>query len=67
MYVSVTGFTSEGLKQNRWAQAYDEYTGGFEKHKAMDREMRDSLTLMLIVMDWKIHYPDNFHFLKRQS
>lgn len=58
------GFHSEGLKQNRWAQAYDEYTGGFEKHKAMDREMRDSLTLMLIVMDWKIHYPDNFHFLK---
>jgi hypothetical protein len=58
------GFHSEGAKQKRWMQAYKEYTGRFDKHKAMDSEMRDSLTLMLLVMDWKIHYPDLFHFLK---
>ena len=58
------GFHSEGAKQKRWIQAYKEYTGRFEKHKAMDAEMRDSLTLMLLVMDWKTHYPDHFHFLK---
>ena len=58
------GFHSEGLKRERWIQAYREYTEGFEKHKAMDSEMRDSLTLMLIVMAWKTSYPENFHFLK---
>ncbi len=58
------GFHSEGRKKDRWYQAYNEYSGGFERHSAMDMEMRDSLTLMLIVMDWKTHYPENFHFLK---
>ncbi|MDX9801821.1 MAG: metallophosphoesterase [Spirochaetia bacterium] len=58
------GFHSEGAKRERWIQSYQEYIGGFEKHRAMDDEMRESLTLMLIVMDWKTRYPDLFHFLK---
>ena len=58
------GFHSEGAEQKRWLHAYNEYKSGFAKHKAMDSEMNDSLTLMLTVMNWKIHYPDNFHFLK---
>ena len=58
------GFHSEGSGQKRWLHAYDEYKYGFQRHKAMDSEMRDSLLLMLTVMNWKIQYPDNFHFLK---
>ena len=58
------GFHSEGVKKKRWLHAYEEYKCGFVKHKAMDSEMKDSLTLMLTVMNWKLHYPDNFHFLK---
>ena len=58
------GFQSERAGRKRWLHAYEEYKGGFLRHRAMDSEMRDSLTLMLAVMNWKIRYPDNFHFLK---
>ncbi len=58
------GFHSEGLKRARWIEAYSEYRGGFVRHKAIDSEMRDSLNLMLIVMDWKTRFCENFHFLK---
>ncbi|QQO10265.1 metallophosphoesterase [Breznakiella homolactica] len=58
------GFHSESPGYKRWLEAYQEYLKSYRTHKAMDGEMEDSLKLMLLVMDWKIHYPANFHFLK---
>jgi len=58
------GFHSESRAFRRWIRAYKEYTRGYLFHKAMDEEMRESLQLMLLVMDWKTHYPGFFHFLK---
>ena len=58
------GFHSESRGFRRWVRAYNEYTRGFLFHRAMDEEMRESLGLMLLVMDWKTNYPGHFHFLK---
>ncbi len=58
------GFHSEARGFERWRQALVEYQGGFHRHVAMDDEMRESLSLMAMVMLLKITYPDSFHFLK---
>ena len=44
--------------------AWKEYRGGYRTHKAMDEEMRESLSLMAMVMILKAAVPDRFHFLK---
>ena len=58
------GFHGEARVRDRWYKAFEEYTGDFYKHKAMDEEMRESLGLMEMVLHLRIHYPDNFFFLK---
>jgi len=58
------GFHAEGRARERWAKALLEFQGGYQKHKAMDEEMRESLGVMQMVMETKICYPANFHFLK---
>lgn len=58
------GFHSEARGKKRWNDAFDEYTHGFKKHRAMDEEMIENLSLMEMVMQCKCAYSDNFHFLK---
>lgn len=58
------GFHSEGRGADRWRRAWREYRDGFREHRAMDEEMRESLSLMAMVMILKASYPDRFHFLK---
>ena len=58
------GFHTEYKTRQRWLEAFEEYRGGFKKHDAMDDEMKDSLSLMEMVLACKTTYPENFHFLK---
>lgn len=58
------GFHSEARGKRRWNDAFDEYTHGYKKHRAMDDEMIENLGLMEMVMHCKCMYSDNFHFLK---
>jgi len=58
------GFHGESRVRDRWQLAFEEFQGGFRKHKAMDAEMRESLGLMEMIMDLKLAYPEHFHFLK---
>ena len=58
------GFHSESRGAMRWKAAWEEYKGGYRTHTAMDGEMRESLSLMAMVMILKAAVPDRFHFLK---
>lgn len=58
------GFHSEAMGKERWRDAFKEYEKGYRKHKNMDAEMIDCFGLMEMVIELKIAYPDNFHFLK---
>jgi len=58
------GFHAEARAAERWSRAYEEYIGGYRERRAMDEEMRESLSLMEMVMACKIAYPERFHFLK---
>ncbi|MCF7914877.1 MAG: metallophosphoesterase [Spirochaetaceae bacterium] len=58
------GFHGESRAAQRWKKAFKEFTGKYHRHSAMDEEMRESLSLMEIVMQLKSMRPDSFHFLK---
>lgn len=58
------GFHAEARALDRWSKAFQEFTGNYKKHKAMDQEMKESLGLMEMVMLCKIAFPRYFHFLK---
>lgn len=58
------GFHSESRGAKRWKASWEEYRDGYRKHAAMDQEMRESLSLMAMVMILKAAVPDRFHFLK---
>lgn len=58
------GVHAEARAVRRWQKAFEEFTGDFKKHYAMDQEMRESLGLMMMVMELKTAFPDHFHFLK---
>ena len=58
------GFHAESRAIKRWRTAYKEYTQGYRAHRAMDKEMAESLGLMEIVMLAKAAFPGYFHFLK---
>lgn len=58
------GFHTEHGTRARWLEAFGEYREGYDRHAAMDAEMRDSLGLMEMVIVCKTAFPDNFHFLK---
>jgi hypothetical protein len=58
------GFHAERRARERWGYAFLEYKKGFQKHRYMDDEMRESLGVMEMVKEIKCTYPNNFHFLK---
>jgi hypothetical protein len=58
------GFHSEKRGWKRWQNSLAEYTGGYRKHRNMDREMAESLGLMQMVMLLQTAFPDVFFFLK---
>ena len=58
------GFHAEARAVRRWQKAFEEFSGGFRTHSAMDEEMRESIGVMLMVMELKAAFPDFFHFLK---
>ncbi|OQX29245.1 MAG: hypothetical protein B0D92_04720 [Spirochaeta sp. LUC14_002_19_P3] len=58
------GFHSEARGYQRWQLAWQEFLGGYRRHKAIDGEMRENLALMAMVMMLKSAAPDGFHFLK---
>ena len=58
------GVHSELVGKERWQAAFKEYEKGYRKHKSIDSEMLDNLGLMEMILEMKISFPDNFHFLK---
>lgn len=58
------GFHAEARAADRWKRAYQEFAGGWARHRAMDQEMRESLALMEMVLVCKTAFPERFHFLK---
>jgi len=58
------GLHAEGRAAGRWREAFEEYSGGYERHDAIDEEMRESLGTMEMVMATKLAFPAHFHFLK---
>lgn len=58
------GFHSERRCRERWLLAGEEHTKGFLKHENIDKEMAECLDLMELIIDLKIEFPENFHFLK---
>ena len=44
------GFHSEARGAERWRAAWEEYRDGYRKHEAIDAEMRESLSLMAMVI-----------------
>ncbi|MDA3938800.1 MAG: metallophosphoesterase [Spirochaetia bacterium] len=58
------GFHSEARGIPRWKTAFKEFSSDYKKHKSMDEEMLESLGVMMIVMELKAAFPENFHFLK---
>jgi hypothetical protein len=57
-------FHAEGRRAARWQHALAEFQTGYEKHRHMDDEMRESLGVMEMVMEMKKTFPLHFHFLK---
>ncbi len=58
------GVHGEKRAAMRWAQAFKEFGSDFAVHDSMDEEMRESLGTMEMVMEIKLNFPANFHFLK---
>lgn len=58
------GFHSERRCKDRWLASSKEFENGFKNHKNIDLEMSESLGLMALIMELKIKFPNNFHFLK---
>jgi hypothetical protein len=58
------GLHAEGRAAQRWRAGLEEYAGGYERHDAMDEEMREGLGTMGMVMETKLAFPAQFHFLK---
>ncbi len=58
------GFHAEARAVQRWKGAFEEYIGEYKKHKFIDAEMKESLAVMMSVMELKTAFPNNFHFLK---
>lgn len=48
----------------RWIGAAEEFRSGYRKHTLMDREITESFNVLETVLELKISYPENFHFLK---
>lgn len=55
---------AEARARERWMHAFEEFTGGFKKHAAMDQEMNESLGVLQMFAALKQAYPDIVHGLK---
>ncbi|MFP4302919.1 MAG: metallophosphoesterase [Spirochaetaceae bacterium] len=55
---------AEARAIQRWAQAFEEYQGGFKRHEAMDQEMVESLGVLQMVASLKDSFPLMVHGLK---
>lgn len=57
-------FHGEGRVRRRWAEALEEHIGGYRTHTAMDAEMGESLSALLMVAAAKVTFPARVHLLK---
>ena len=57
-------FHSEARGRKRWQKAKTEWLSGFKQHKHMDKEMRENLGLLEMIIRLKTAFPQQFHFLK---
>ncbi|MCA1753304.1 MAG: metallophosphoesterase [Spirochaeta sp.] len=55
---------AEARARERWMHAFEEFSGGFKKHVAMDQEMNESLGVLQVFALLKRAYPDMVHGLK---
>lgn len=58
------GMHGEIRVKDRWKNAFQEYIGGFVQYDSMFEEMDENFKTMKLVMDMKINFPNQFHFLK---
>lgn len=58
------GFHAEARAFVRWQNAFEEFLDEYSVHKYIDEEMKESLGVMEMVMETKLAFPENFHFLK---
>lgn len=58
------GVHAEKRAARRWMDAFEESKGDFSSHESMDKEMRESLGTMEMIMEIKCAFPSHFHFLK---
>ncbi len=55
---------SEARGAERWRKAFAEFTGGYHRHRNMDREMTENLTCLDAVLRLKSEFPENVTLLK---
>ncbi len=55
---------AESRAYGRWRNAFEEFSGGYLEHEAMDAEMRESLGTVEILLELKRALPDAVHLLK---
>lgn len=55
---------AEHRAHGRWLEAFEEFSGGYDKHAAMDEEMRESLGTVEVLLELKRALPDGVHLLK---
>lgn len=58
------GLHSEHRGKERWLKAEEEWMKKDSANKYICEEMKEGLDLMLLVMETKCKYPNNFHFLR---
>lgn len=59
------GLHSERRGKQRWLEAYNDFFYlENEKSQALEEEMKEGLTTMLMIMECKCAFPYHFHFLK---
>ena len=55
---------SEARGAERWRKAFGEFTGGYRRHRNMDREMTENLTCLEAVLRLKSEFPEYVTLLK---
>jgi len=58
------GFHTEKAHKERWFAALEDYLDEEFTGQAMTEEMKDNLSLLSALIELKISFPENFHFLK---
>ncbi len=58
------GVHAESRAAERWQKAFSDYTNGIFDGEAMREEMKENISTMMIVMELKNLFTEDFHFLK---